>query len=112
MLLQKLSITKINLFILVCLLLAKTTAYGLSFAYDSLSIQKQIKIAPLVELDHRFSLVNQRFSHIWGVRSGVVINNQFKTNIRVNTEDILDGEGLVAGTKVSVLIPHFINNNL
>ncbi|HEY6505836.1 MAG TPA: histidine kinase [Chitinophagaceae bacterium] len=35
------------------------------------------------------------------------INNQFKTNIRVNTEDILDEKGMVAGTKVTVRIPPF-----
>lgn len=33
------------------------------------------------------------------------INNQFKTNIRVNTGDIIDENGAVAGTTVTVLIP-------
>jgi ligand-binding sensor domain-containing protein len=33
------------------------------------------------------------------------INNQFKTNIRVNIEDILDENGMVAGTSVTILIP-------
>jgi LytS/YehU family sensor histidine kinase len=36
------------------------------------------------------------------------INSQFRTNIRVNTEDVLDESGMVAGTKVSVLIPPFL----
>lgn len=42
----------------------------------------------------------------------IAINNQFKTNIRVNTEDILDENGMVAGTAVRVLIPLFISNKL
>jgi ligand-binding sensor domain-containing protein/two-component sensor histidine kinase len=33
------------------------------------------------------------------------INNHSKTNIRVNTEDILDEKGIVTGTTVTVLIP-------
>ncbi|MEI9912897.1 MAG: histidine kinase [Bacteroidota bacterium] len=33
------------------------------------------------------------------------INNQSKTNIRVNTEDVLDEKGIVTGTIVTVLIP-------
>jgi hypothetical protein len=33
------------------------------------------------------------------------INNQFNTNIRVNTEDIIDEHGMVKGTSVSILIP-------
>jgi hypothetical protein len=33
------------------------------------------------------------------------INNQFKTNIRVQTKDILDENGIVAGTSITMLIP-------
>ncbi|MDP4263890.1 MAG: histidine kinase [Bacteroidota bacterium] len=36
------------------------------------------------------------------------INNQFKTNIRVNTEDIVDENGMVTGTTVTVLIPRIL----
>jgi len=39
------------------------------------------------------------------------INNQFNTNIRTRTEDVLDENGNVSGTEVSVLIPPFINHH-
>ena len=32
-------------------------------------------------------------------------NNQFKTNIRVHTEDIIDAGGMAIGTTVTVMIP-------
>jgi Histidine kinase/Y_Y_Y domain/Two component regulator propeller len=35
----------------------------------------------------------------------VAINNQLKVNIRVNIEDIVDEDGMVAGTTVTILIP-------
>ena len=40
----------------------------------------------------------------------VAINNQFHTNITVHIEDITSADGEGTGTKVSVLIPTFINN--
>jgi len=39
------------------------------------------------------------------------INNQFNTDIRIQTEDTLDERGIVTGTRVSVWVPPFANNN-
>lgn len=39
------------------------------------------------------------------------INNQFNTSIRIRTEDVLDENGNVSGTEVSVLVPPFINHH-
>jgi anti-sigma regulatory factor (Ser/Thr protein kinase) len=65
---------------------------------------EELKSARHIEYQSRGTFINEKRI--------VAINNQFKTTIRVNTEDILDADGSVTGTKVTVLIPRFINNNL
>ena len=40
------------------------------------------------------------------------INNQFNTNITVQIEDITGTDGIVVGTRVSVLIPPFVNKSV
>ena len=63
---------------------------------------EELKSSRHIEYQSRGTFINEKRI--------VAINNQFKTNIRVSTEDIFDADGVIAGTVVTVVIPPFINN--
>jgi hypothetical protein len=85
---------------LISLIISKTPDNSIQYVITDNGVGRkkaaELKSSQHIEYQSRGTSINEKRI--------AAINNQFKTNIRVNTEDIIDENGNVTGTIVTVLI--------